>query len=75
MNIEHRIKAGFWWCYMHSEPPLPYARILHEMPDDERVMEWRRQAAMAYETGEEVARWGTGIAWSGFHTSGSKATG
>jgi len=75
MSVEHRIKAGFWWCYMHSEAPLSYANALQAMPDDEQVLEWRRQAANAYETGEDVARWGTGIVWSGLHMRGSKATG
>lgn len=75
MNIEHRIKAGFWWCYMHSEAPLSYAKALQAMPNDEQVLEWRRQAANAYETGEEVARWGTGIVWSELHKCGSKYTG
>ncbi len=75
MSVEHRIKAGFWWCYMHSEAPLSYANALQAMPDDEQVLEWRRQAANAYETGEDVARWGTGIVWSELHMRGFKATG
>lgn len=74
MDIEKRIKAGFWYCYMNSEAPMGYARMLREFPTDEQVMEWRHQAAKADQEGE-VARWGTGIVWSEFHTSGSKSTG
>lgn len=27
-----RIKAVFWWCYMHTETPLEPAEILRNMP-------------------------------------------
>lgn len=74
-SIMRRIKTIFWWCYMHSEAPLSYADALQAMPDDEQVLEWGRQAAKAYETGEDVARWGTGVIWSELHMCGSKATG
>lgn len=75
MNVEHRIKAVFWFCYMSSECPLPYARMLEEFPSDDQVMEWRRQAAKAHAAEEDVARWGQGLVWSELHKSGSKATG
>lgn len=75
MDVEHRIKAGFWWCYMHSEAPMSFARMLKEFPDDDQILEWRRQAAKASEAGEAVERWGTGLVWSELHMSGSKATG
>lgn len=67
MNVDRRIKAAFWWCYMQSEAPLPLKRIPYELPNDEQVTEWRRQAAKAYQTDEEVSRWGAGIVWAEFH--------
>ena len=75
MKIDHRIKAGFWWCYMNSEAPVSYAKMLEELPTDDQIMEWRRQAARASRTDEDVSRWGEGIVWSEFHMSGSKTTG
>lgn len=73
MNVDHRIKAGMWWCYMKSEAPASYKDML-SFPTDEQILEWRRRAARVSE-GEEVARWGKGIIWSEFHMSGSKDTG
>ena len=70
LNIDHRVKAVFWWCYMHSESPLSAARMLRELPDDEAIREWRRLAAKA--AGDETgapARWGEGLVWSEFHHS------
>lgn len=70
MNIDHRIKAVFWFCYMNSEAPKGFAEMLKGFPDDEKVREWRRQAAKAKgdETGAP-ARWGEGIVWAEFHHS------
>lgn len=70
MNIDHRIKAVFWFCYMKSEAPVPFARMLKEFPTDDDVREWRRQAGRA--NGDETgapARWGDGLVWSEFHQS------
>lgn len=66
LALDRRVKAGLWWCYMHSEGPMPPARMLKEMPTDERIMEWRRRAARGSD--EDVARWGAGVVWSEFHT-------
>lgn len=68
MNIDHRIKAVFWWCYMNSEVPMAPARMLKELPRDKDIKEWRRLAAKSTEneTGEP-ARWGEGVVWSEFH--------
>lgn len=67
LRTDRRIKAGFWWCYMNSEAPLTYARMLEELPDDDKIMEWRRKAARG--SVQDVARWGEGIVWSEFHIS------
>ena len=39
-------------------------------PDDELIMEWRRHAAGPYVDEGEVSRWGAGIVWAEFHSSG-----
>lgn len=70
MNVEHRIKAVFWFCYMASEAPIPFARMLREFPTDDDVRTWRHEAAKAQgdDTGAP-ARWGEGLVWSEFHHS------
>lgn len=68
MNIEHRIKAVFWFSYMKSEAPIPFAEMLKRFPDDQKVLEWRSAAARANgNDGEMPARWGEGIVWSELH--------
>jgi hypothetical protein len=37
MSLVRRIKAVFWWCYMHTECPLPAAEMLRSMPTDEDI--------------------------------------
>ena len=69
-NVGHRVKAVLWWRHMHSEAPLPAARMLKELPADKAIREWRRMAARA--DGDDTgapARWGEGLAWSEFHHS------
>ena len=34
LSLTRRIKTIFWWCYMHTEHPLPPAQILKTMPTD-----------------------------------------
>lgn len=70
MPIDRRIKAGFWWCYMNSEAPIPYGEMARAFPDNELIMEWRRRAAGPYADDDEVSRWGAGIVWAEFHSSG-----
>ena len=37
LSIERRIKAVFWWCYVHSPRPLSVSVILKVMPTDESI--------------------------------------
>ena len=34
LSIERRIKAVYWWCYMHSPEPLPLSEIVKVMPTE-----------------------------------------
>lgn len=69
LSIERRIKAVFWWCYMHSPEPLPVSEILKIMPTDasitaihERIKEKERQDS-------SIPRWGDAVVWSELHTT------
>ena len=37
MSVEKRIKAVFWWCYLHSPRPLSAKEILKVMPTDASI--------------------------------------
>ena len=37
LSVERRIKAVFWWCYMHSPKPLSLSEILKVMPTDKSI--------------------------------------
>ena len=68
LPLLHRIKAIFWWCYMHTESPLPAAEIIRVMPTDDDVD--GLFAAAADKPGREGGapeEYGTGIVWSEFH--------
>jgi len=68
LPLMHRIKAIFWWCYMHTEEPLPAARILRVMPTDDDV-----EGLFATASGDSGRKdgapdeCGTGIVWEEFH--------
>lgn len=70
MNIDHRIKAVFWFRYMESEAPISFARMIKEFPTDDDIGRWRLEAAgkQGDETGAP-ARWGEGVVWSEFRHS------
>lgn len=34
LSLVRRVKAVYWWCYMHTECPLPAAEIVRSMPTD-----------------------------------------
>ena len=68
LPLVHRIKAIFWWCYMHTESPLPAAEILRVMPTDADVE--GLFAAASRKAGRDDGspdEHGSGIAWDEFH--------
>ena len=69
MSSMRRAKAVFWWCYMHSECPLPAAEILKAMPTDEDIVEVYRQSVYEPQKREGPAEWGDGLVWSELHHS------
>ena len=68
MPLLHRVKAVFWWCYMHTESPLPPAEILRVMPTDDDVDGLFAAASKGprREDGAPDER-GSGIVWEEFH--------
>jgi hypothetical protein len=37
LSLIRRIKAVFWWCYMHTASPLPASELLEVMPTDDDI--------------------------------------
>ena len=62
-----RVKAVFWWCYMHVECPKSMAETLHEMPTDEDIEMLQKTFGENKKNDEKPQKWGTGLVWSEFH--------
>lgn len=62
-----RIKAIFWWCYMHTEYPMTAAEILREMPTDDDIELLRDIYGIKINENIGPEKWGTGIVWEEFH--------
>ena len=69
MSTLRRAKAAFWWCYMHTECPLPPAEILKVMPTDNDIAEVYRQTVHEPQKRDGPAEWGDGLVWSELHRS------
>ena len=69
LSTLRRAKAVFWWCYMHSECPLPPAEILQAMPTDDDIAELYRRIAYEPQRRDGPAEWGDGLVWAEMHHS------
>lgn len=70
MPLLHRIKAVFWWCYMHSPNHLPMHEILKVMPTDKEIAAIYQKMTANERSFEELPQWGDAIVWSELHHSG-----
>jgi hypothetical protein len=64
LSLMRRAKAVFWWCYMHTESPLPAAVLLKTMPTDDDIEALYRELAYEPQRREGPAEWGDGLVWS-----------
>ena len=69
MSTLRRVKAVFWWCYMHSENPLPAAEILATMPTDEDIADLYRRTVYEPQKRDGPVEWGDGLVWAELHNS------
>ena len=68
LPLMHRIKTIFWWCYIHTENPLPAAEILKVMPTDDEVDGLFAAASRDSKRNDGAPeKYGTGIVWEEFH--------
>lgn len=61
-----RIKAVFWWCYMHTECPKGATELLKDMPTDDDIDELRNFISPKV-IDKDIPQWGDGIVWEEFH--------
>ena len=68
MSETRRVKAVYWWCYMHTECPLPAAEILRSMPTDDDIdLLYEVYATNPRES--DAPSWGDGLVWQELHHS------
>ena len=66
MSLLRRIKAVYWWCYMHTECPADAATILKTMPTDKDIETLYEQYALNPNE-SDAPRWGDGLVWEEMH--------
>ena len=69
LSIERRIKAVFWWCYMHSPEPLSANEIIKVMPTDKSIAEIYRKMFAKMKPDSIIPDWGDAVVWSELHHS------
>ena len=74
LSVERRIKAVFWWCYMHSPKPLSASEILKVMPTDKSIADIYRKMSLKNKTEGTIPGWGDAVTWNELHMSGSFPT-
>ena len=69
LSVERRIKAVFWWCYMHSPEPLSANEILNVMPTDKSIADIYRKMSAKNKPDKSIPGWGDAIVWNELHHS------
>lgn len=69
LSIERRIKAVYWWCYMHSPAPLSASEILKTMPTDKSITDIYKKMETKDKLEKSISQWGDAIVWSELHRS------
>ena len=67
LSIERRIKAVYWWCYMHSPEPLPLSEIIKVMPTDQSIAAIYQRMNEKQRLEKNLSIWGDAIVWSDLH--------
>lgn len=67
LSIERRIKAVYWWCYMHSPEPLSSSEIIKIMPTDRSIAAIYQRMNERQKLEKSLSIWGDAIVWNDFH--------
>ena len=69
LPLIRRIKAVYWWCYMHTECPKSYSEILRSMPTDDDIDLLYKLYAINPKDQNGPVEWGEGLVWNELHNS------
>ena len=69
LSIERRIKAVFWWCYMHSPEPLSANELLKVMPTDKAISDIYKKMNEREKRESSLSIWGDAVVWEELHKS------
>ena len=69
LSVERRIKAVFWWCYMHSPKPLSASKILKTMPTNKGIDDIYKKMTAKKQLENTIPMWGDAVVWSELHHS------
>ena len=69
LSVERRIKAVFWWCYMHSPKPLSASEILKTMPTNKSIDDIYKKMTAKKQLENTIPMWGDAVVWSELHRS------
>lgn len=69
LSVERRIKAVFWWCYMHSPRPLSVSKILKVMPTDKSIAAIYQKISEREKRTSSIPTWGDSVVWGELHKS------
>ena len=67
MSVEKRIKAVFWWCYLHSPRPLFAKEILKVMPTDASIFKIYRSMNERAQLQGIIPTWVDAVSWRNLH--------
>lgn len=67
LSLMRRIKAVFWFCYMHTECPKNAREILETMPSDEDIDILYETYGVKPKSNDGPALWGDGLVWEELH--------
>jgi hypothetical protein len=67
MSTTRRIKAVFWWCYLHTECPKEPAQLLEEMPTDDTIEDYYRNMTSRQQADTSSRQWGDAVVWHELH--------
>lgn len=67
LSVERRIKAVYWWCYMHSPEPLSLSEIVKTMPTDKSIAAIYHRMNEKNQLEKSLSIWGDAIVWSDLH--------
>ena len=69
LSLERRLKAVYWWCYMHSPRPLSISDILNCMPTDESIAAIYKRLSNYCQIDRSIPQWGDAPVWNELHMS------